>query len=151
MSNISTIFDTFKSKLQTWLPSHVQLTNPYAIDQNTEMALSQGFGIRWGGGGNTNRLVGCQMSVQRTMTVIITRQFYANDLNVVGKETTEKYLMEDEYTIIKNIESDVDLGSSSLAKILFVSDNGIEFVFTEKDNYLKLEITFELEYFENLN
>jgi hypothetical protein len=150
MSKISTAFDDFKNKIIALLASHVQLTNPYAVEENTEGALNQGFGVIFGAGENTRRLVGCKMSVARNFNLVLTRKFYAQELNISGKETTAKDLFEDQKTVILEIEKNPTIGSTAIAKIDYVNDNGIEFVFTEKDNYLKLETTFRVEYFETL-
>jgi len=150
MSNISTAFDNFKTRLSTLLPSHVELTNPYSVEQNTEGALNQGYGVILGPGSNSKRLVGCKLSVVRSFNLVLTRKFYAQELNITGKETTAKDLFEDQKLVIADTEKNPTIGSSAIAKIEYESDNGLEFVLTEADNYLKLETVFKVEYFETL-
>lgn len=150
MSNISTAFDNFKSMVASLLTSHLAITNPYAVEENTEGALTIGYGVIFGAAENTNRLVGCKMSVRRDFRLVITRKFYAQELNITGKEDAAKSLFEDQKLVIAYVEKNPTIGSSAIAKIDYVSDNGIEFVFTEKDNYLKLETVFRVEYFETL-
>jgi hypothetical protein len=150
MSNISTAFNDFKTRLSTLLPNHIGLTNPYASEQNTAGALNLGYGVVLGAGTNTKRLMGCKLSVSRNFNLILTRKYYAQELNITGKETTAKDLFEDQKLIIAYVEKNPTIQSTAIAKMEYDSDNGIEFIFTEKDNYLKLETVFRVEYFETL-
>lgn len=150
MSNISTIFDDFKSSVSALLSGHSQLTNPFDTAQNVESVLTRGYGIRLGPGNNTNRNISCKMSVQRELTLIITRKAYAQELNITGKESVEKQILEDQYLVIKAVQQSPTLGSSAITKIDYSSDNGIEFIFTDRDNFLKIETVFTVEYFEEL-
>lgn len=150
MSKISDAYDAIVLQVQNLLPSHVRLSNPYAINENTESALRQGWGIALLSGTNTERNIGCKLSVSRQFSVVLTRKMYANELNVEGKASTEKQLFEDQFTLIQAFESDPTLGLTDIAALKWESDNGLEFVFGEKDNFLQLNSTFTVEYFEQL-
>jgi hypothetical protein len=80
------------------------------------------------------------------MEVTLTRQVLGNQ-KVEGKQTTEKLLLEDQDLLIKAICNSGDL-DDLVAKINFSSDNGIEFVFNEKHNYLMLVTSFSIEYLQ---
>lgn len=150
MSTISTAYDALKVRLQAVLPNHAQLTNPYAADQNSELILRKAYGVKISTVENTNRMVSCQLSLRRTMEVVITRKYFASEMNRAAKESVEKELLEDAFLVVKDIEKDADLGNN-VANIVFVSDNGIEFVFSEDKPFYMMTLSFNLEYFENLN
>lgn len=153
MSNISTAFDAIKTKMGTLFPSHIQLSNPYDIEENTTASLELGWGVALGPGTNSNRNLSCNMSIQRTITMTLTRRRYANELDTESKESAEKSLLEDHYTLIKAMEKEGTLNStvSGIARFFYASDNGIEVIVAESDSYIKLSTVFELEYFEDLN
>ena len=153
MSNISTAFVALKAKMGTLFPSHIQLSNPYNIEENTALSLSLGWGVALGPGRNSNRNFSCNMSIQRTITITLTRRRYAKELDTDSKETAEKDLLEDHYILIKAMESETTLNStvSGIARFYYSSDGGIEVVVAESESYIKLSTEFELEYFEDLN
>lgn len=150
MSKITTILNELKARIQLELPSHAQLTNPYNVGANTEMALKKGFGIAVGPGDNTNRNLSCKLSVNRSILIKLTTKFYATDLNVDAKEAAEKDLLESQFLIIKSMEKEPTL-NGNLATSGFVSDSGILRVYDDKDQFLKLESVFNFEYMEDLN
>lgn len=155
MSNITTGFDAIKARLEALFTSgagYYQLSNPYDVDENTTSALQKGWGIAIGSASNTNRQLSCNLSLQRTMTIVLTRRRYANELDTVPKETAEKQLLEDQYILIKDLEKAIALNSavSGLTRFQYTSDGGIESVI-EGDAFIKLVTDFEMEYFEDLN
>lgn len=155
MSNITTAFDIIKAKMITLFPEasgYIQLTNPYDIDENTVAALEQGWGVAFGEGTNLNLSVSCNLSVRRTINITLTRRRFALELHTENKEAAEKSILEDQYILIKAIETEPALDSSisGIAGMTFSSDNGIESVLAEGDSYIKLTSVFDLKYFENL-
>lgn len=151
MSRISDIYDTIVSRLETLYPSHTKLTNPHKPEENNQKAMIQGYGLRFGVAENTNRCIGGKLSIQREVTVIFTRKIYAKEQDLPPKQTTEKTIFEDQYLMIKDAETYPDLEDTDIAKFVFTNDSGLEYIFTNKDNFIKLETSFLMEYFENLN
>lgn len=152
MSKISDLHAALKSRLLALFPivdGFVQLTNPYNVAANTITALEKGWGLAIGPGLNTNRQLSCQLSIGRSMIVVLTRQFFANELDVDAKESGELLLMEDQFKVINDFESEPTI-NKTVAKSNFISDEGIKRVFETKDQYMKLESVFEMEYLENL-
>lgn len=150
MSNISSSYDALKARLVAVLPNHAILTNPYAPSENSESALKQGQGIRLGAATNSHRAFKL-LSVQRTVDVVITRRFYASEMNRTGKETAEKALLEDQFLMLQDIESNPTLGvSSAVTAFGYESDAGIEYVFSDDKPFLMIVTTFLLEYLESL-
>lgn len=155
MSNISTAFAAIKALLGTLYATssgYIQLTNPYDIAENTTASLEKGWGVAFGAGTNTHRELGCRLSVERKMTVTLTRRRFANELDTAQKEDAEKNIFEDQFLLIKNLENEPTINNaiSGITKFAFESDGGIESVYDDTDTYIKLVSVFQLEYFENL-
>lgn len=155
MTNITTAFDTIKTLLGTLFPSasgYIQLSNPYDINENTEAALSKGWGLGFGPGQNLQLEIDCRLAMQRTISITLTRRRYAKELDPSNKESAEKSIFEDQFLLLKSLETApaLDSQTSGIAGMVFSSDNGIETVIDNNDVYIKLVSEFELKYFENL-
>lgn len=148
-TKITQAYDAIVTRMGTLLPNHTRLSNPYQLDQNTEPALKQGWGLKVESGSNTNRHVNCQLSIERTLTIAITRKYYAMELNAASKATTEKDLLEDQFIVVKDFEKNSAL-EGIVARAIYTSDTGILFVFNEEKPFYKIETTFTIEYFESL-
>ena len=150
MSRISEIFEQVDTKLSSTFSTHKKMVNPYNLELNDEFILNAGYGFYLGPAFNTNRLTGCQLSLERTLVVPLTRINRGTDRDISIRETAEKALLEDHFNLVQAIESDPVLESKT-AKLLYQSDAGIEFVFIDKINFISIVSSFTFEYFENLS
>lgn len=150
MSNISTVYDAMITRIAAKLTTHLRLPNPYKPNENSELFLKQGYGVALGPALNTNRLVACKLSIERQFFVSISRKYFALESSATNKASTEKQLLEDQLLLIQDFESDPTLNGSAF-KTVYVSDNGIEYVFGEKDQFLIINSVFSIEYLEALN
>lgn len=152
MSNISDAFDAIKDLLVATFPNHLQLVNPYDLNENTTQSLLKGWGLAIGPGENSNRKLSCQLSIKRSINIPLTRVRHGSSLLVGNKETNEKLLLEDQYLLIKALEKDPTVNNNEvITSMKFQNDQGIQPVFSENDHYIALVSTFEIEYFEDLN
>ena len=150
-SKISTIYDAMVTRLGTIFPNHFRLPSVQYAELNPESFLVQGWCFRIGSGENAKRELSCQMAIDRTIYVTLTREFKALELDPAPKAAVEKTLLEDQYTLINDFEKTFTLNDPSVAACEFVSDNGIEIVFyKEKDRFIKIESSFRIRYFESL-
>lgn len=147
-TSISTIYDALVSLLSSKLTGYIQLPNPYAPEENNELYLNKGFGVAFADGENTQRFVGCKLSVARTFNIILVNRIVTTDHNTTVRGSLEKSIMEDEFTIINELEKNPTLQGSAF-KSLFVSDNGIEYLEGERMKYLFLVFNINIEYLEN--
>lgn len=152
MSKATDSYEALKDRIETVLPTHNRLIQPYKPEENPEDRIKKGYGIQIGPGENTNRNISCKISIKRDMIVVLTRKWFAKELDRDAKEVTEKALLEDQFLVIADFEADPTLGASgTVVNSAYVSDSGVDFIFTNKDNFIKLETTFSLEYLEDLN
>lgn len=149
MSKISTIYDNLVTAVGGALTDYDQISNPYSPDENCELFMQKGFGIAFGPGANSERQVGCKLSVKRTFDVILLNLCGTTDNNLADVENFQKTMHEDQLLIIKAIEKDPDL-DATVGMIKFVDDSGLEFLETINNKFFLLQSTFMVEYFENL-
>jgi len=150
MSHISTIYDTVRTRMATLFPTYKELPYPGSLEFNDGLFLTNGWAVQIGDATNTRRLLSCQFSISRNLSITITRKSFAVDRDITTRVAAEKGLLEDQYTMIKDLEKDPDL-ASTLARIEYTSDLGIQTLFSEQLHYLYISSTFSIEYFENLN
>lgn len=148
MSKISTAYDELNTILIGLFPNKIQLANAISIEQNTDAALKDGYGIHIGPGLNTNRHVSCKMSLQRGMTIILTIQSFANELRTAERYVAMKALLEEHFILTKRFENDPTL--TTAGNFVFLSDAGIQQVINESNQFFKIETLFKMEYFEDL-
>ena len=149
MSKITTIIDNIRTRVATILPTHKELPNNRTIGENDTLFLSKGRAVSIGPGANTNRLVGCKLSIQRIVTVTITRAHFGVDRDTTVRNNLEKNLLEDQFLIIQDLEKDPDVDGVT-ARMVYSSDNGIEEVFGEQGHFLMIQTIFDFEYLEDL-
>jgi hypothetical protein len=149
MSNVSSIYDAIITRIQAVLPTAQRLSNPFVLEENDVLVLKNGFGLKMGSGRNTRRLVLPKLSIERVFTVVLTRQIYALDTNPSGKAATEKQLLEDQVSLIKDIENDPTIGQVTM-KAVYDTDTGVNFLSSNDEQFYGTEIEYRIEYFEDL-
>lgn len=149
MSKVSDIYNALNTLVSTTLTSYKKLPNPYVASENANVILNKGYGIAIGAGTNTERLLGCKLSIARDFGVVLTKQIAKTDHDVAGRATQEKAIFEDQYLIIKALEENPSL-SGTAAKAYFVGDGGLEVLDLETGRYFVLATQFNVEYLETL-
>lgn len=149
MSRISDIHDQMISTIESTLTGYMRLPNPYEPSENTSLYLRRGFAVGFGSATNTERMICEKVTIGRTMTVVLINEILTTETNSASRGSFEKLLMEDVFTLIKTFENDVDL-SGTTTRIKYSNDSGIQYVESESERYILVEINFSLEYFENL-
>ena len=149
MSKVSDVYDRILLLLETELPSYAQIPNAYDLGANANLFVQKGYAIGFGPAINTEKFTDCNLSVNRTFSIVLTQQVTANITDFDGVNAVAKQLFEDQYKIIKAIEKDPQLMDTSVTK--FTGDGGLEFLTAGQAKYFLIEMQFDSEYFENLN
>lgn len=143
--DFDTDYDSIVSRIGTLLSNHVRLTNPYALEENPDILLKQGWGLALGPGGtNTNRLVSKHRTTSVDFQLSITRRVYATDHSATSKANTDKLLLEDARVLIDDIHKN-NFNISTL--VSFLDFEGVFPVKADNYSYLALRLNFTLEYF----
>jgi hypothetical protein len=150
MSTISTFYDEFNALLVSKFGStHQKLDNPYFPEDNNDLILKRGYGFSPTNGSNPKRLLDCFTSMTREITVTQTIINRGTERDTTIRETAEKQLLEDHRVLVNAVLSDTNL-NETLARLEYVGDNGIEFIFGEKNNFLMIRSTYLIEYLEEV-
>lgn len=156
MSAISSAYDNLLTVVQAALPTHKELINPYAPELNDDLTYEAAWGVAFADGINTNRVVGCEISIQRSMLVTLCRKIKAGTLNrttetITTRRTAEKNLFEDLYQVINDFENSPTVNNSNpIIKTVYEADSGLEFIRTERHDLIMVRASFRIEYFETL-
>lgn len=150
MSNISSIFDRLYDIIGSEFGLKDELKNPYELTDNDDCHSRNGFGIAIGAVSDLETIRKQVINVTRTFSITFTRKIYTTEQNTVARKAAEKLLMEDELTLIKLISDDFDLKRYA-EDVRFVGDDGIQFVFDDRQNYLSLTMNYDVNYTEFIN
>lgn len=126
-----------------------ELTNPYILEDNAEPIAAAGWGVTALSNTNLQRTASCIYTLGRDVEVVLTNLVVGTDRQMAQRQAVEAKLMEDQIRLIQAIDADGQL-HDLLAKNDFIGDNGIEFVFTEKNNYVALVSTWNIEYHQKI-
>ena len=153
MSAISDIFDAFHTKLSATLTTHNELFNPYFLEIDSQISLEKAYGLRMGPGENIlgNENSG-QEQRQRELVMVLSRRKFATKQNLTERKSVEKQLFEDQALMLDAIAQDPKLGLSSVQRILYQTDNGIQFleINQNRNDIYFLETTFVVDYEEEI-
>jgi len=143
MSAISDLYSGMVSILAATFaaPTYKKLVNPYVPELNNDtLSLARGYGFLIGPKSARADKLGRHEGFEAQIEVIQTIINRGTDRDITIRETAEKALLEDQYTLIDYFR----INTAPIAKvwdISYVSDNGLEFVFTEKQNYVMIRTT----------
>jgi hypothetical protein len=148
MTAISNVYTALESFVAAQLPTYKRLANGYAIEANSELILTKGWGLAIGPGTNSNRFVGCKHSTARQVVITLTNQASATEHDLANHKAQELAILEDAYKLRKAIESDPDL-ATTVAIATWSDDTGIEFLEGDRFRFYRIGLTFNVEYIES--
>lgn len=148
MSKVSNIYDLFEAAISTILTGKTEIPNPFDIESNNDNFLKDGYGFIYGAATGDSETYPSFEYYTRPIVLVTTKVIYKNrsDVDVYG--TVQKQMIEDQNTIITTLAKDRTF-DDDLTSLEFSGDNGVEFIFGDKFNFLKLESTFDLKYRED--
>lgn len=152
MSQPSLIYDAYLSLVDTELADYARIPNGLDIIGSGGILRCKGYAIIPTDGINTERLVGCKLSVIRNYTVSLVQQMTATVNNATSIDTIYKDLMEDALLVQTAVERSTVLNDSSngLGVSKFTDDSGVFFLAGEREKFIQLDMNFETEYFVSL-
>lgn len=145
-TDFDTAYDTIVSRVTALLPNHKRLVNVYALEENPDLYLKQGWGLKIGPGGtNSNRLVGATRTTAIQFSVYLTRQVIARDQDPANKAVADKNLLEDLRVLIDDIHKNNFNFSDPI--VTFNGFSGIDTVRAGEASYLYVSADLTVEYF----
>lgn len=142
MSAVSDLYDGMVTILSATFatPTYKKLVNPYVPELNDALSLARGYGFFIGPKTARADKLGRHEGFEAQIEVVQTIINRGTDRDITIREAAEKLLLEDQYTLVDYFR----LNTATIAKvwdISYISDNGLEFVFTEKQNYVMIRTT----------
>ncbi len=154
MSQISIVHTALIDRIASVLPDYRKIANPYEITNNPGSILNKGFAVAIGEAVNTQRTVKALLFELRTFEVFLIRLATHTENNVSKRVSLEQEIMEDAFSIKKDLEIETQLGGECIS-ITYISDSGLQYIVPEgeeasRDKYYALNLVFDCEYREDL-
>jgi len=154
MATFSEIYDVVESIVTTTLTSHIEIKNPYKLEQNAELSFNAAYGIAISSGDDVSEnLRSGQVQRQREFIIHLTRRKFATSGDRATMKSTEKALVEDWTLLADAITANPSLlnattDNTGIQDTTFGSDPGIEFVSLEKsrDGILVISTVLTVKY-----
>lgn len=153
MSNISTVIDAVRQAipLLAGFSDKAEIPNPYSLADNDSQFLENGWGLSILSSSLSSINTFKDHSESRQMVISLTKQFVSIEGDNDAIHTDSKILLEDALILSKDLLDFDQLGiDSSVQKIDFVSNSGIEFVIGNKFNFIFTETIFNFDISESL-
>ena len=139
MSAISTFHDA----IETWMlglfaaPTYKRLVNPYTIEADASLNLNRGWAFLIGPKTPANLTTGRYWQFNVNLQIIQTISQKGTDRDITIRQTAEKLLLEDQFTMLDSLRTTTTF-DTKVWNLEYTDDNGLEFVFTEQQNYYKI-------------
>ena len=143
MSKITNIYDTILKQLNLLFPNKTRVPNAYSLVDNNKNLLRDGYGLIIGDA-NYEEHEFCTFVVNRTITVVFTREMFRVDSATKESDDIIKSLLESVYQVQDVFYSYNELGiEEKILKIDIGSVSGIESFMNEKQNFLSMSASFQ--------
>lgn len=149
----SAVYDNIISVLSGLFTSALgwaRIPNPYAIESNSITFLKQGYGCAFGPAINTNLELNCDLTTDRTLTVLISRESFKTDGDYQGYVDVTQDLLDDLRSAIKYLETNTTLNDGHVI-CTYESDSGIQSLQGDDFSVMYVAAVFKAKIFDNLN
>lgn len=140
-----TIYNQIFTAIEAALPDRVELINPYNIIDNNNLYLKSGYGVELGSMAVSEAFARVQRQFQRVVSISLTEKIVSTDKDTSIRRSKENKLVSDQLTLITALKNSI-----SSDYVEFISDEGIEYIFDERDNYIRLRTNFNINYNETV-
>lgn len=140
-----TIYNQIFTAIEAALPDRVELINPYNIIDNNNLYLKSGYGVELGSMAVSEAFARVQRQFQRVVSISLTEKIVSTDKDTSIRRSKENKLVSDQLTLITTLKNSI-----SSDYVEFISDEGIEYIFDERDNYIRLRTNFNINYNETV-
>jgi hypothetical protein len=150
MTQISDVTTNLHTIIAATLPGYVRIPDSIDIEDNSETYLRQGYALVIGDSDPTTETVKGILDQQRTFGVSLTQQVFQTDHNASGIQSAKLGIMEDAFSLVKELHLTNDTINDSAIDCNFVGDDGVSFLETDRAKYYLVSLIFTVRYRENL-
>jgi len=152
MTAISSAHDAIIALIAATLPSATILPDPYQLEATTsQLFLKNGYGVTFGPGENTRSVQSCQIRLNRSFGVVLTRKVTTTENDTTAMGIIRKQIFEDQLLLIKAF--DANTLSASVSDVVFVGDGGLEVLSPDDTGgrFYVLNSLFECTYLQSIS
>lgn len=143
MSNVTTIYNTILSELAKLYKNKTRIPNAYSLVDNNKNFLTDGYGLVIGDA-SYEEFEFCNFVVNRTITVVLTKEMFRVDSATSETDDVSIKLLEDIYELQSLFYSYDELGiQENILKIDIGSVTGVESFFNDKQNFISMSASFQ--------
>lgn len=126
-----------------------RIPNAYFLQANNQLIIANGYGVALGSGELQGRELTQRIQVQRAYDIHLVRLMPATAHDSSGRDLVEESMVLDAGKLLRAVEVESTLGHTAI-KTDYSGDSGIQFLTTDRGNYLLLTISFNVLYNESL-
>jgi len=97
-TKITTLLNTIDSRLATMFPNKQIIPYPESLQDNEEIFLRDGYGVKYNGGNPVNGEF-CNYTVKHEISVVLSREFFDFDSGYSNDKNDKKSILEDVYLV----------------------------------------------------
>lgn len=148
MTKVADVRDQLNAIMATVLPAYTKLADNYEASDNPNPIFEKGYMIGFSAGENvTNEWCNLgQMRIRRQFQVVLTNMYVPN-LDADQREGTENRLLDDQFAFIAAVERDVTLTGVAISSS-YSFDNGLEYLIDDRKQFIIVNMTITVEYYE---
>lgn len=150
MASLDNVYDAIRSAIPTYtgFSTKQEIENPYSLEDNPNQFLTDSWGVILESGAKSDKdsiVESYIMTTDRAISVVLSRAVY-------NMNTDVKNLLLDTKTIRNNFLSQSKFGIlRGGEEIVYIGDNGVNFINNEKFKFIYTKIDFTFEIIETIN
>lgn len=144
MTKISTVYAALISQIESTFGSKSRLHNPYNLENNPDIVRKNAWGLKVGDA-EPQTLEFCNLSLSRSYTFILMRQFVTLSSKEDGFDAVTVAMLEDQQSFAQLIFNPTQLGVEDDIEVIEISSiSGINELESDEKKYLFTEVTFTI-------
>lgn len=147
-TKITSILDLFNTFIIETFATKTKIPNPFDTASNNDNLLKNGYGIHLSSGSVSDLDYPQFVVYDRSLVVTLTKEIFRVQSDTDVLFDVQKTLLEEQNTLVTSLAKNRTF-DNDIIRVEFSGDNGIEFIYGDKFNFLKLESTFVLSYRED--
>lgn len=151
MSKITDITESLHTLVAAALPAYQLIPEAIDIADNSELYMENGYTILIADTDPNQATTKSILQQNRVFGVSLVNQVYTTEHNAEGIKDSKISLMEDGFTIVKDLHLTNDTIEGNAIDCNFLGDDGIDFLEGDRNKFYLLTLIFEIKYRESLS
>lgn len=144
MSKITEVYKGIVAQLTTLFPNKTRIPYAYSLKDNIDRFLVNGWGIKVEGSGSSTFVEYCSFAMDRTFSIVISREYIATDSDTKIQDDVSLFLLEDTAAVQKLFVGPEKMGIDEILIVDISGDDGVTEVLVGKRKFLSMELRFQI-------